>query len=109
MGYHFSGAELGIPTHQTLSNRQAQATNIIHTVGFNKPLVERFYGLYRELIDRNKYEPSKIWNMDETGITCVHRPRKIVASKGVRQVSKITTGERGKTVTVICGISTVST
>ena len=45
--------------------------------------------------------------MDETGTTCVHRPAKIVASKGVRQVSKITSGERGKTVTVICAMSAV--
>ena len=95
--------------HPALSIRQPQATNIARTVGFNKPQVERFYGIYRELVERHEYEPSKIWNMDETGITCVHRPGKIVASKGVRQVAKITSGERGKTVTVICAISAVGT
>ena len=66
-----------------LKRHPVQAPNIIHTVGFNKPLVERFYGIYRELIEQNEYEPSKIWNMGETGITCVHRPEKIAASKGV--------------------------
>ena len=95
--------------HPTLSIRQPQATNIARAVGFNKPQVQRFFGLYRELVERNTYDPSKIWNMDETGITCVHRPGKIVASKGVRQVSKITSGERGKTVTVICAMSAVGT
>ena len=95
--------------HPTLSIRQPQATNIARAVGFNKPQVQRFFGLYRALVERNTYDPSNIWNMDETGITCVHRPRKIVASKGVRQVSKITSGERGKTVTVICAMSAVGT
>ena len=95
--------------HPALSIRQPQATNIARAVGFNKPQVERFYGIYRELVERHEYEPSKIWNMDETGITCVHRPGKIVASKGVRQVAKITSGERGKTVTVICAMSAVGT
>ena len=84
-----------------LKRHLVQATNIIHTVGFNKPLVERFYSIYRELIKRYEYKPSKIWNIDETGIMCVHRPEKIMASKGVREVAKITCGERGKTVTVI--------
>ena len=43
--------------------------------------------------------------MDETGITSVHQPGKVVASKGVRQVAKMTSGERGATVTVICAVS----
>jgi len=39
--------------------------------------------------------------MDETGKTNVQRPQRIVATKGVRQVSKMASGERGKTVTVV--------
>ena len=46
--------------HPALSIRQPQATNIARAVGFNKPQVERFYGVYRELIERHEYEPSKI-------------------------------------------------
>ena len=40
--------------------------------------------------------------MDEIAITCVHRSNNIVASKGVRRVVKITSGERGNMVTVFC-------
>ncbi|XP_047144600.1 uncharacterized protein LOC124818118 [Hydra vulgaris] len=43
--------------------------------------------------------------MDETGITDVHKPGKIIATKGKQQVSKITSGERGATVTVVCAMS----
>ena len=40
-------------------------------------------------------------------VTNVHRPGNIVASKGVRQVAKITSGERGNTVTVVCAMNAV--
>ena len=43
--------------------------------------------------------------MNETGITNVHRPGKIVTTKGAKQVSKMISGERGSTVTVICAMS----
>lgn len=42
--------------------------------------------------------------MDETGITNVPSPSKIIATKGQRTVGKVTSGERGATVTVICAM-----
>ena len=57
------------------------------------------------VLNGHEYLPSKVWNMDETGITSVHQPSKVVASKGFRQVAKMTSGERGATVTVICAVS----
>src|ERR1700733_311866 len=85
-----------------LSIRSPQATNLSRAVAFNRPQVQRFYALYKEILQKRQFLPSQIWNMDETGITNVHRPVNIVATKGVKQVSKMTSGERGKTVTVIC-------
>ena len=43
--------------------------------------------------------------MGETEITNVHKPGKIIATKGKRQVLKMTSGERGATVTVVCEMS----
>lgn len=43
--------------------------------------------------------------MDETATTTVQRSTKIVATKGVKQVSKATSGERGVLVTTCCTIS----
>jgi hypothetical protein len=43
--------------------------------------------------------------MDKTGITSVQKLSKIVASKGVCQVGKVTSGELGVTVTAICAMS----
>jgi len=53
-------------------------------------------------------EPSHVWNVDETGlITAVHRPSKILASKGQKQVGKITSAERGKLITAVCAFNAV--
>ena len=43
--------------------------------------------------------------MNETGISVVHKPAKIIATKGARQVSKVTSGVRGKNVTVVCAMN----
>ena len=47
--------------------------------------------------------------MDETGISNVHKPANIVATKGARAVGKMTSGEKSKTVTVICATNAVGT
>ncbi|CAG4997620.1 unnamed protein product [Parnassius apollo] len=45
------------------------------------------------------------WNIDETGLSTVHKPKKIVATKGVKQIGKMTSGERGELVTACCAIN----
>ena len=91
--------------HPDLSIRQPQGTNLSRAVGFNRAKVNEFFGIYKDVLNGHEYLPSKVWNMDETGITSVHQPGKVVASKGVRQVAKMTSGEGGATVTVICAVS----
>ena len=92
-----------------LSIRIPQGTNLSRAIGFNKPKVQQFFTLYKQILEQRQFLPSQIWNMDETGITNVHKPGKIIASKGVKQVSKMTSGERGSTVTVICAMSSAGT
>ena len=74
-------------------------------MAFNRPKVQQFFDLYKEALTEFSCTPSRIWNMDETGITNVQRPSKIVATKGERTVGKMTSGERGATVNVICAMS----
>ncbi|XP_072400177.1 uncharacterized protein [Diabrotica undecimpunctata] len=45
------------------------------------------------------------YNLDETATTTVHKPKKVLASKGSKQVSKYTSGERGVLVTTCCIVS----
>ena len=88
-----------------LSIRAPQGTNLSRAVAFNRPKVQQFFDVYRQLLLEVPCTPSRIWNMDETGITNVQHPSKITAMKGQRIVAKVTSGERGATVTVICAIS----
>ncbi|ESO10484.1 hypothetical protein HELRODRAFT_183584 [Helobdella robusta] len=65
-----------------LSIRQPEATNISRAVGFNQEK-----------------------NVDETGISTVQKPVKVVATKGTRLVGRMTSGERGQTTTVMCAFN----
>ncbi|XP_065656743.1 uncharacterized protein LOC136082093 [Hydra vulgaris] len=89
-----------------LSIRTPQATSISRAIVINKPKVNQFFSVYKSLFEEHKFSAKQLWNMDETGITNVHKPGKIIATKGKQQVSKITSGERGATVTVVCAMST---
>lgn len=46
-----------------------------------------------------------IWNMDESGCTTLHKPERIIAQKGRKQVRAITSAERGTLVTIALAVS----
>ncbi|XP_018344908.1 PREDICTED: uncharacterized protein LOC108750148 [Trachymyrmex septentrionalis] len=52
-------------------------------------------------------ESFDIWNMDETGITTVHTPNRVVACRGMKQLGKMTSAERGTLVTVAVAVSAI--
>ena len=93
--------------HRDLAIRQPQGTNIARAVGFNRPKVQQFFKIYRDQLSASEYPPSRIWNMDETGVTNVQKPGKVVATKEVQQFGKMTSAERGSTVILICAMSAV--
>lgn len=87
-----------------LSIRKPEATSAARASGFNPTVVGKFYTLLSVVIDTHKLQASQIYNVDETGITCVPKTQsKVVACRGRRQVGAFTSAERGQTVTVeIC-------
>ena len=89
-----------------LSVREPEPTGMCRAVGFNKPQVDKFFGIWRALLeDLGEIDGSRLWNMDESGLTAVHKPGRIIARKGQKQVGKITSGEGGKTVTILCSMN----
>lgn len=56
-------------------------------------------------MDRYRFTAAGIWNIDETGVSTVLKPNKIVAAKSKRNVSAMTSGERGTNVTVTTAVS----
>ncbi|KAJ8979708.1 hypothetical protein NQ317_015532 [Molorchus minor] len=82
-----------------------EPTSMSRVLGFNKTEISLFFRNLEEMTEKNAYPAKRIFNVDETGITTVQRPGKIYAPKGVKQVGKITSGERGQNVTVVCAMN----
>jgi hypothetical protein len=56
-------------------------------------------------MEKHKSVESKIFNVDETGISTVQKPVKMLGSKGQKQVGTAISSERGKNVTAVCAVS----
>ena len=78
---------------------------------FNRHNVESFFMKLAQVMDRHKLQAGDIWNMDETGVTTVQKPSKVVAHKGIKQVGAVTSGERGTErgtlVTVVVAVNAI--
>lgn len=88
--------------NQDISLRTPEATSAARAQAFNKPQVSKFFEIYQRLIDTHNFEPQRIYNVDESGLTTVQKPEKILATKGRKQIGCLTSAERGSNVTVVC-------
>ena len=62
--------------------------------------IDRLSALYTKY----EFSPSQIYNADETGVSCVHKPSKVCVEKGQKTVWAVTSGEKGQTNTILaCG------
>jgi len=91
--------------HPRLSVRKPEATSLARATSFNKHTVSEFFNNYKELQAKHKFAASRIYNMDETALTTVHVPPKVISEKNVKQVAQVTSAERGILVTGICCVS----
>lgn len=94
-----------------LSIRKPEAVSIQRAIGFNKHKVKIFFDNLKKLLFSEKgtmlIPPENIYNVDESGFTTVHKPGKVLAKKGKKSVGAMTSGEKGKNVTVVCCVSAV--
>ena len=92
--------------HPELSLHQPEATSLPQATGFNQVQVGKFYNNLKQLKTEKNIPVARIYNVDESGISTVTKAtNQIVASKRMKQVGKLTSSERGKTITIICAMN----
>ena len=80
----------------SLSLRTPEATSMARARVFNKERIYEFFDKYENILDEYKFTANQIYNVDETGLSTVHKPSKIIAQKGKHPVGAVTSGEREK-------------
>ncbi|XP_072171817.1 uncharacterized protein [Diadema setosum] len=95
-----------------LALRTPEATSFARAIGFNKTAVGRFFDNVNSVLSENNISPSRIYNVDETGLSTspnIAKSDKVVAGKGQKQVGKLTSAEKGQTITAVGCISACGT
>ncbi|XP_068213893.1 uncharacterized protein [Palaemon carinicauda] len=69
--------------------------------------VDMFLQNLQSVQDRYEFTLRDMWDMDETWVTTVQKPVKVVPRKGSKQIEKRTSAERGTLVTVAIVVSAI--
>lgn len=89
-----------------ISLRQPEGTSLNRLAAFNREETDKFYSNLKKLMETYHFQQTRIFNVDETGITTVQKKcSKIYGPKGVKKVGAAISAERGRTISVIFCVS----
>lgn len=83
--------------------RKAEGLSLARAQGLTKEDAKNYFDLLKStLLKYNLMDkPSNIYNVDETGLPLNNKPGFVLAEKGSKDVHKLTSGEKGETITAI--------
>ena len=93
--------------HPKITLRTPQSLSYSRAVMANQYTIDDFFGKLGGLYGRLNIisKPMQIYNADETGISVVHKPGKVISELGRKHVYCVTSGEKGRTHTIMCCVS----
>ena len=92
---------------QILAISRLESTSIARSNSFNRSNVKEFHNNIEDVYKRYQFSPENIWNIDETGVTTVHKPTRVIAQKSEKQVGEATSSERGTLITVCDAVNAI--
>ena len=85
---------------QHLALRSPEATSLGRATAFNKYNAKLYFDNLASVFDKYNFEGRQIFNVDETRVTTVQIPNRVVTANGTKRVGVINSAERGELVTV---------
>lgn len=87
----------------SLSIRKSEGLLLARAQGMNRKEVSDYFDLLHKLLTDNDLlnKPSKIFNMDKTGIQVNNKAERVVATKGSKDVYSLTSAEKGENISLI--------
>lgn len=86
--------------HPELKLKTPEGMSIARATAFNKVSVEIFFTAYTEAMEKYHVSPDRLFNLDETCLSTVLKPVKVVCEAG-RPVASQVSQERGTTMTFV--------
>ena len=90
--------------HPNLALKVPEGMSIKRAMAFNRANVKLFFDTYAEVLARHNFQASRIFNLDESGLSTVMKPSRVVCEKG-RPVASQISQERGQHMTFVGIIS----
>jgi hypothetical protein len=89
--------------HPHLVLRMAQGLDYNRAKNLNKRAVATFYSNLKNLYDKHQYEPSHVWNADESGCQAGRNGgRRVLAKAGTINVRQVMPNEREHVIVLTC-------